>query len=176
VTSSDADRYTVRRWSGLLALGFQVGVVLVVGLVLGGLQDRMLVNLVTIAVVVVLGALAWDRATLALRVDAAGITWSRPTARVLLSGAEVRFLPWASVHELVIVDGAVVRASVRADASLPGWLRGRVVDPVDPESQPVVAQGDAPGVDADRLHKMVKRIEPDILCRVSVSGESEPGR
>jgi len=76
VSPAAGGRYTVRRWTGLLALGSEVGLGLVVGLVFGVLQDRMVVNLITITVVLVLAVLAFDRATLAFRADGSGVTWS----------------------------------------------------------------------------------------------------
>jgi len=164
VSSAAGDRYTVRRWTGLLALGSEVGLVLVVGLVFGVLQDRMVVNLITIAVILVLAALAFDRATLAFRADGSGVTWSRPTPRVLISTAGVRRLPWSSICDLEVVEGRSVRARLRPEAPLPGWMRGRINEPADPEAADnrTVVAGDAPGVREDQLRLVVARAAPNV--------------
>ncbi len=170
----DSDtRYTVRRWSGLLALGSEVGLVLVVGVGFGLIQDRWAVNLVTIAVVLVLGALAFDRATLAFRADESGLTWSSRTPRVLLSTAGVRRLAWSSVSELEVEEGRCVRVRLRPGATLPTCMRGRTVDPADCDAQTLV-EGEAPGVQEVRLRAVVERFARNI--RICTFGETGPCR
>jgi len=103
---------------------------------------------------------AWTR----LRVDASGIALSFPQewhGRVGdLSGAQRRFATWPLVHRVEVHAGAQrVRVVLRADAPLPPWRRGRVVDPRDPESGPVVEQH-VPGLDPEALQRAVLAHSP----------------
>jgi hypothetical protein len=177
MTSSPATRYTVRRWSGLLPLALQAGGAIAAALLLGAWQDRLALNLVAVVVVLGLAVLAFDRATLAVRLDASGITWSERTPRVLISTAGVRRLPWSSVRRLEVVEGRLVRAWLRTDAPLPGWMGGRVSGPEEPA---LVVEGGAPGVDSDRVRTVLRRVAPDVdFVREwdsSRTGEAESGR
>lgn len=163
--------YTVRRWSGLGQVVLEVVPVLGLGMLFGVLQDRWVVGAVTMGVLLVLAALAVDRATLAFRVDASGVTWSRRVPRVVLSHAGVRRLDWASVHDLEVVEGEAVRARLRADAPLPGWMSGRVVDP---DGDLAIAEGDVPGVVGDRVRDVVNSCVPEVSVRCRRGG-SLPG-
>ena len=154
--------YTVRRWSGLVRVVLEVVPVLGIGVLLGVLQDRWVAGAVTFGVVLVLAALAVDRATLAFRVDASGVTWSRAVPRVVVSRAGVRRLDWASVQDLEVVEGRAVRVRLRADAPLPGWMAGRVVTP---GGEPDVVEGDAPGVVGDRVRDVAVRWAPQLTVR-----------
>jgi hypothetical protein len=177
MTATSAVRYTVRRWSGLLPLALQAGGAIAAALLLGAWQDRLALNLVAVAVVLGLAVLASDRATLAVRLDASGITWSDRTPRVLISTAGVRRLPWSSVRELEVVEGRLVRARLHAGAPLPGWLSGRVSGPGEPA---LVVEGGAPGVNGERVRTVLRRVAPDVsFVREwdrSRAGEAESGR
>ncbi len=144
-SSERSGRYTVRRWGGLVALVMQVTTVLVVGLVLGVAQDRMAINLVTVAVAVALGVAAFDRATLAVRLDASGVTWGQATPRVLVSTAGLRRVDWAAIEGLEVVESRLLRARLSPGGPLPAWMRGRTTDPDAPA---LMVQGPAPGIQA----------------------------
>lgn len=163
--------YTVRRWSGLGRVVLEVVPVLGIGVLFGVLQDRWVVGAVTCGVVLLLGALAVDRATLAFRVDPSGVTWSRPVPRVVISNAGVRRLDWASVQDLEVVEGRAVRARLRADAPLPGWMPARVVTP---GGEPDVVEGDAPGVVGERVRDVANSLVPQVSVRCLV-GRNAPG-
>lgn len=169
--------YTVRRWSGLGQVALEVAPVLAIGVLFGVLQDRWVVGAVWCAVVIVLAVRALDRATLAFRLDASGVTWSRRVPRVVLSHAGVRRLDWASVHELEVVEGEAVRARLRADAPLPGWMPGRVVDP---DGDLEVVEGEVPGVVGDRVRDVANSLVPQVLVRCRMgrtsAGGAESGR
>lgn len=169
--------YTVRRWSGLGRVALEVVPVLGLAVLLGVLDDRWVAGSVLGVVVLVLAALAVDRATLAFRVDASGITWSSPVPRVVLSRAGVRRLDWASVQDLEVVEGRTVRARLRADAPLPGWMPARVVTP---GGEPDVVEGEAPGVVGDRVRDVANSLVPQVSVRCLVgrnaTGGAESGR
>lgn len=171
---SSGPSYTVRRWSGLIQLAVELVPALAVGLLFVVWKDQPVVGGVFIAVVVALAASAFDRATLAFRVDASGVTWSRRVPRVILSRAGVRRLDWGSVHDLEVVEGELVRARLKAGAPLPGFLRSRVVDAADPGAMTVV-QGDAPGVDANRVRDVAIRMVSDVSVS-RIMGNNGPGR
>lgn len=171
MTGTPGSSYTVRRWSGLGRVAFEVLPVLAVGVLFGVLQDQWIVGAVLCGVVLVLAALAVDRATLTFRVDASGITWSRPVPRVVISHAGVRRLDWGSVHELEVVEGELVRAGLRADAPLPGWMAGRVADA---SREPQVVEGHAPGVEGVRVRDVAIRWVPDVSVRL-IAGSRSPG-
>lgn len=154
--------YTVRRWSGLGQVALEVLPVLGVGVLFGVLQGRWVAGAVLCAVVLVLAAFAVDRATLAFRVDSSGVTWSRAVPRVVISHAGVRRLDWASVHDLEVVEGEVVRARLRADAPLPAWMAGRVVDPAGGLD---VVEGPAPGVVGARVRDVANSCVPEVSVR-----------
>lgn len=169
--------YTVRRWAGLGQVALEVVPVLGVGVLFGVIEGQWVVGAVLCVVVLVLAALAVDRATLAFRVDPSGVTWSRPVPRVVISHAGVRRLDWGSVHDLEVVEGEAVRARLRADAPLPGWMPGRVVDPGGDLD---VVEGDAPGVVGARVRDVANSWVPEVSVRVSAgrtsAGGAESGR
>lgn len=171
MTGAPGPSYTVRRWSGLGRVALEVIPVLGVAVLMGVLDDRWVAGAVLAAVVLVLAALSVDRATLAFRVDASGVTWSRPVPRVVISHAGVRRLDWGSVQDLEVVEGEAVRARLRADAPLPGWMPGRVVTP---GGEPEVVEGDAPGVVGDRVRDVANSWVPEVSvhCR---TGRTSPG-
>ncbi len=171
MTGSPGSSYTVRRWSGLGRVVLEVLPVLAVGVLFGVLQSRWVVGAVMCVVVLVMAALAVDRATLAFRVDASGITWSRPVPRVVISHAGVRRLDWGSVSEVEVVEGELVRARLRADAPLPGWMSGRVVDTGRDLD---VVEGDAPGVEGARVRDVVIGWVPEVSVRL-IAGNRSPG-
>lgn len=155
--------YTVRRWSGLGQVVLEVLPVLGLGVLFGVLEGRWLVGAVLCVVVLLRAAFAVDRATLAFRVDSSGVTWSRAVRAVVLSHAGVRRLDWGSVHDLEVVEGEMVRARLRADAPLPGWMTARVVGPDDDLE---VVEGDAPGVVGARVRDVAHRWAPQLPVRL----------
>lgn len=168
--------YVVRRWSGLWHLVLGLAPVLLVGVGLGVARDRMVVNLVTVGVVLVLAARGFDRATAVLRVDGYGVTWNQPSPRLVLSDARTRSVPWSSIQELEVVEGEAVRVQLRPDAPLPASMRGRVVDP----ERPTLVEGPAPGVTAAPIRDVAARNAANVSVVVKAGrtprGGAESGR
>lgn len=171
MTAPPGSSYTVRRWSGLGQIAFEVVPVLGLGIWLGAVRGEVVTGTVMCVVVLVLAAFAADRATLAFRVGPSGVTWSRRVPRVVISRAGVRRLDWASVAALDVVEGETVRAWLRPDAPLPAWMAARVVE-VGGDGE--VVEGAAPGVEGGRVRNVVNRWIPDVSVR-SVTGRTPPG-
>lgn len=170
--------YVVRRWSGLWRLAGSVVPVLAVGVALGLVQHRLLLNVVTVAVALAIGLRGFDGATAALRVDADGITWNDASVR-LAPGAGRRTVPWSSMHDVGVVEGEAVTLRLRNDAPKPAWMTARVLDPGAPDDRTVV-EGSAPGVEGARLQAVAQSRAPEVCVRLrlgrTASGGTEPGR
>jgi hypothetical protein len=139
--------------------------IITAAVVLGLWQDRLATNLMTSAVIAVLGIVGAARASVRLRLDSRGVTMREASAKMLLpwAGAD-RHLRWDSVAELSVVDGSSVTATLHAGAPLPSWMRGRVWTPGEPRDR-VALSVDAPGVDAAAVASTVEVLAPRIPVR-----------
>jgi hypothetical protein len=72
-----------------------------------------------------------------------------------------RYVPWESVRE-VVVDGELLVVALRADASMPMWMKGRVVDPADPGAGAGQLQASVPGLDPAALRRTVQDLAVDV--------------
>jgi len=92
-----------------------------------------------------------------LRVDRYGISMSDPEVR--FRPGRRRYVPWEAVRE-VVVEGELISVSLRADASMPMWMKGRVADPGNPETGQL--QASVPGLDPAALQAAVQNLGVDV--------------
>jgi hypothetical protein len=160
-----APAYVVHSPAGLVRqTAFLLAYPVVIGLALGLLKGTWWIGPVVLVAVLALSVSSLRAAWTRLRADRESISLSfthRPVSTTgRLPGTTRRLVAWPWVHR-VEVDTATetVRVVVRADAPLPPWEHGRVIDTRDPESGPVLERR-VPGVDAAALHRLVASVSP----------------
>jgi hypothetical protein len=116
---------------------------------IGALSGRWVVVGPVLAVAAYRGVVTVRSAAARLQVDRGGISFAHGAG----ARRDRRFVPWGSVRELA-VDERRVTVRLRADAPMPPWMRGRVLDPADPASAGTLAQ-DVPGLDVGALQRTV---------------------
>lgn len=153
------------------ALGCVAAWVAVVGLVAGLVGHHWW----PAPVVLVVGAVWWvpsvraARTRLAVGRDgvrvSAPVGWRQAVTARSMTAFETRSVAWPDVHH-VEVDAAHERVCVvlRAEARLPAWLRGRIVDVDDPESGPRLERV-VPGLDPVALDQAVRAVSPSTPVR-----------
>ena len=148
--------YVVRDRRAITLLLVGAGVALVVAFLLAALTGSWASTVVTVAIIAYLVAVQLRSVRERLRVDQYGVSVSDPQVR--FRPGERRYVPWEAVRE-VVVDGEQLVVAVRADASMPMWMKGRVTDPGRDAGEFRVA---VPGLDPHVLQQTVHDLGVDV--------------
>jgi hypothetical protein len=151
--------YVVRDRRAVVLALVGTGVAMAVALLLAVTTGSWPSTLVALVVIGYLASVQLRSVRERLRVDSGGISVSDPEVR--WRAGHRRYVPWAAVRE-VVVDGELLVVALRADASMPMWMKGRVVDPADPGAGAGQLQASVPGLDPAALRRTVQDLAVDV--------------
>jgi hypothetical protein len=149
--------YVVRDRRAAVRVLVGTGVALAVALLLAGVTGSWPSTVVAVVVIAYLAVVQLRAVRERLRVDRYGISVSDPEVR--FRPGQRRYVPWEAVRE-VVLDGELVVVRLRADASMPMWMKGRVTDPADPDGGELRAS--VPGLDPQALQRAVLELGVDV--------------
>jgi hypothetical protein len=144
-----------RRAATLVLVG--TGVALAVALLLAVVTGSWPSTVVAVVVIAYLAIVQLRSVRERLRVDRYGVSVSDPEVR--FRPGQRRYVPWEAVRE-VVIDGELIVVRLRADASMPMWMKGRVADPASPDAGELRAA--VPGLDAAALQQAARDLGVDV--------------